>query len=133
LVRADHRAGPFTNRLLVGGGGTFGGWRVALQEIPRRLVRPEQLLDPRPAAGIPGARPVEEGGPFLRPAGFHRLAEKGHDLTLWYVHDDPPRAGSPVVNARLAGKVRRAGVVFQEFVPPGPDPALSISYNRARA
>ena len=65
LVVADDRTGALADRL-VGGGDRIGGWPVALQEIPRRLMRPEQLLDPGPPAGIPGACLIEKGGSLFR-------------------------------------------------------------------
>src|SRR5262249_41798636 len=103
LVRPDHRAGAFADGGGIDRGDGLEGWGVAEQELPRRLIGPDQPLDPRPPAGVPGAGPIEEGRPCFRRTVFHGLAEQGHDLTLWFVHDDPPPAPTPPVNARSAG------------------------------
>jgi hypothetical protein len=76
-----------------------------LQEIPRRLMCPEQLLDPRPPGGIPGACLIEEGGSLFGRTVFYRFAEKGHDLTLWLAHDD-----SPYARGRVPGLLKTAEI-----------------------
>src|SRR5262249_2760816 len=91
LVRTEDRAGALPDRL-IDGGDRVTRRRPALQEIPGRLMGPQQRFDPRALPSIPGARPVEEGGPFFWTAVLDRFAQNGHELTVWFVHDDLPRA-----------------------------------------
>ena len=64
LVRADHHAGGFRDRLVIVCGVQNG--RTPLEETVGRLVCLEQPFDPCAQELITGARLVEIGGPFGR-------------------------------------------------------------------
>ena len=75
LVRADHRAGAFRDRLVIVG--RIQDCGAALEETVARLVCLEQPFDPCPQELITGTRLVEIGGPLGGIVNFQRRDENG--------------------------------------------------------